>query len=454
MNLILITIDCLRADHVSCLGYSKKTTPNLDYLASRGVLFSQAISVGPGTPESFIAILTSTYPQMYGGELYITDRRTTVAPVLKGYGYHTAAFHSNPFLSSYLGYGKGFDTFDDSIPKGGHESLASRTKELAGSMVGTKSKLYKVLAQIYAATITAKPYIRAEVLNKKAISWLYDNPNNFFLWMHYMDVHWPCYPRRRIISPLERLHVYNLNNKKTPAPEEINELIDLYDGEINYVDEMIGSFLRILKQSHILDNTFVVITADHGDEFMERGHFGHTFALYDELIHVPLIIIGPELEGQVISQQVSLLDLAPTILDMFKIEKPKAFLGNSLLPLVRRRRRAKARNAEAISETSDIDVTMKQPSMPSKLQLDANRRIISLRTGKWKYIYTKGKRDELYDLENNPEETQNIIDIKPEIAAELRAKIMAHIEFEDKSTPSEEEIIKEKVRRLKGSGRI
>jgi len=453
MNLILITIDSLRADHVSCLGYSKKTTPNLDYLSSNSALFSQAISVGPGTPEAFIPILTSTYPQMYGGELYITNRRTTVAQVLKEHGYHTAAFHSNPFLSPYLGYHKGFDTFDDSIQKGGHESLASRTEELARSIMGTKSKLYKVLVQIYAATVTAKPCIKAEVLNKKAISWLYDNPNNFFLWMHYMDVHGPYYSRRRIISPFERLRVYNLNNKKTPTPEEINELIDLYDGEINYVDEMIGSFLRILKQSHILENTFVIITADHGDEFMEHGHFGHYAFLYDELIRVPLIIIGPELEGQVISQQVSLLDLAPTMLDMFKIEKPKAFLGNSLLPLVRGNR-AKARNAEAISETSEIDVTMKQRSMPSKLRLDANRRIISLRTGKWKYIYAKGKRDELYDLEDDPKETQNIIDIKPEIAAELRAKIMAHIEFEDKSTPSEEEIIKEKVKRLKGSGRI
>ncbi len=99
MNLILVTIDCLRADHLSCLGYHKKATPNLDNLASNGVLFSQAISVSHWTTPSFLSIFTSTYPLMYGGQLRVANSRITVTEVLKRHSYHTAAFHSNPWLS-------------------------------------------------------------------------------------------------------------------------------------------------------------------------------------------------------------------------------------------------------------------------------------------------------------------------------------------------------------------
>jgi len=213
---------------------------------------------------------------------------------------------------------------------------------------------------------------------------------------------------------------------------------------------MIGSLCHTLEQSNILDDTFVILTADHGQQFMEHGCFGHGDYLYDELIHVPLIIVGPGLRNQVISQQVSLLDLAPTILDLVKIEKPKAFLGNSVLPLITGNR-AKAGSLDAISEAGTV---INEVSVGTKLQLNVNQRVISVRTGKWKYIYNEGRQDELYDLEDDPKETKNIIDVKPEIATELRARIMAHIEFEEKSASSEEELIKAKIRKLKASGKL
>jgi len=214
MNLILLTIDCLRADHLSCLGYSKKTTPNLDNLASASALFTQAISVGSSTPSSFIAMFTSSYPLMYGGKLWITDSRTTLAQVLKEHGYHTAAFHSNPWISSYHGYHKGFDTFDDSFQKGWRESLMRKPKGLIKRIGGINSKLYELLSKVYVATMVDKPYAKAEVLNKEAISWLKDNANNFFLWLHYMDVHEPYFPPKRIISPLEKYRLYKLEKKR------------------------------------------------------------------------------------------------------------------------------------------------------------------------------------------------------------------------------------------------
>jgi arylsulfatase A-like enzyme len=456
MNLILITVDCLRADHLSCLGYSKKTTPNLDYFASTGTLFSQAISVGNWTPPSFTAILTSTFPLMHGGWFDISNRGVTLAQVLKEHGYHTAAFPSNPWLSSYFGYHRGFDTFDDSTSKTTPKNPLRRPKALVKRIIGTKGKLFDFLLQIY-LVIFSHPLGRN--LTKKVISSLPDNPSNFFLWMHYMDLHEPYFPHRRIVSPFERYHFSKLSYKaiRNPgslSPRELNEVIDLYDASISYVDEMIGSLFHTLKRSNILDNTFVVITADHGQQFMEHGYCLHGgFHLYDEVVHVPLIIIGPGLPGQVISQQVSLLDLAPTILDMLEIEKPKAFLGNSLLPLITGNK-VQPGDLQAISETdSTIDPAQPRPR-EALLQLDAHQRVVSFRTRKWKYIYNERGQDELYHLENDPKETQNIIDAEPDIATELRTKIMAHIEFEGRSTPGETELIKAKIRKLKAGGKI
>ena len=456
MNLILLTIDCLRADHLSCLGYSKQTTPNLDNLASAGTLFTQAISVGPETPTSFKAMFTSTYPLMHGGKFYITNTTTTLAQVLREYGYRTAAFHANPWISSFYGYDKGFDTFDDVMQKRRFDSRLSKPKALVKRIIGRGGRLYELLSKIYTAFLMTR-YSTAEMLNKKAISWIYRNTNNFFLWIHYMDVHEPYLPPSRLPSALKSYRALKLHRKAESSPDslspqEVNKLIDLYDTNLSYIDNEISSLLRTLRQSNTLDDTFVIITADHGQQLLERGRHGHGNYLYDELIHVPLIIAGPGVKAQVISQQVSLLDLAPTILDMLKVEKPRAFLGNSLLPLMKGNR-PKAANSQAISKTDSID-RLPIASAGIKPQLDANHRRTSLRTGKWKYIYAESGQNELYCLEDDPKETKNIIDVKPEIATQLRARIMAHIEFEEKSAPSEQELIKVKIRKLKGSGRI
>jgi arylsulfatase A-like enzyme len=455
MNLIVITIDALRADHLGCLGYPERTTPNLDYLASTGILFSQAMSVGAWTATSFIAILTSTYPLMYGGPLRITDPRTTVAQVLKEHGYHTATFHSNPWLSSYLGYHRGFDTFDSSISRIGSESRLRKSKELVKRILGTKGKLYHFISQLYAFMFI---HPVGSDLNRKAVRWLRDNPSNFFLWLHYMDVHEPYYhPSLKNVSPFERYHILKLTRKArtkpgSVSPEEVNKLIRLYDAKIRYADEIIGSLLRTLKRSNILDNTFVVITADHGQQFGDHGYFGHTgFNLYGELLHVPLIIIGPGLPSQVINQQVSLLDLAPTILDLVGIEKPNTFLGDSLLGLMKGTE-TKGSKLGAISET-DVPPDGRR-LWGTHQRMNPNRRLVSFRTGKWKYIYTEGGQDELYCLETDPGERENLIDAEPEIATELRANIAAHIEFEEKSAPSDKEQIKAKLRKLKASGKI
>ena len=460
MNLILLTIDCLRADHLGCLGYSKKITPNLDYLAGSGVLFSQAISAASWTLPSFTCLFSSSYPSMHGEQPGIANSRVTIAQVLQRYGYRTAAFHSNPFLSSFFGFGKGFDTFDDSMHKNSYESLLRKPRELLKSIVGTKARwLYKFLAYLYGLVVTPSP--KADKLNNKAARWLRDNRNDFFLWMHYMDAHEPYWQCKGILSPFRvcQIHNFNLNRKAEKnkykgseqgslSPKEINRLIKLYDENISHVDKMIGSFLRMLDRNNMLSETIVIVTADHGQQFMEHGYYGHRYFLYEELIRVPLIIAGPMLESQVINQQVTLLDLAPTVLDLLGIDKPSSFSGTSLLPLMRGNSTS-SKGTDVISVTSVNDIAIQK-----RRWLNANDKQMSIRTGKWKYIYVEGKQDELYCLEGDPKELQNLIDVEPQIASELRTKIMNHIEVEHATIPSKEEIIKEKVRWLKSSGKI
>jgi len=180
-NVILITIDCLRADHVGSLGYARPTTPHIDAIARRGTIFTQALSNGPKTSASFPSILTSTYPLMYGGTAYLAEDRTSIAEVLKNHGYSTVAFHSNPFLSSSYGYNKGFDTFWDAIQE---TPQLSRLARRIRSRLSPRSLPYRILRRMHRffdlwnVTSTFAP---AEVINRETIHWLESASNRFFL---------------------------------------------------------------------------------------------------------------------------------------------------------------------------------------------------------------------------------------------------------------------------------
>ncbi len=458
MNLILITIDCLRADRLSCLGYHKVTTPNLDFLASIGSVFTQAISVSIRTQPSFKAIFTSTYPLMHKGQLCIAKSRTTLAQVLREHGYHTAAFHSNAFVSSYFGYNKGFDFFFD----GSHYQHSVRFSRASKAftdyipsqrMAATIRRLHKLITREYPywKCLITSPYIIAGDLNKELLSWIPAKRNSCFLWVHYMDAHEPYIGSYRSIGPYGRLRALVLNKRARQFPrslssDEISWLISLYDARIKYVDDKIGDLLRILGQNGILENTFIVVTSDHGQQFMEHGFYAHSgFHPWDELVRVPLIVVGPGVKHRVIGQQVSLLNLAPTILDLVNIDNPNVFLGHSLQPLL----------TGSIDEAADsdayieIDTTISgtETSHLENSQLDVSRRVIALRTDKWKYIFIEGMKDELYDFVNDPKETRNVIDYHPDISAELRAKILGHIQANRHS--GEVEFLKTRIRNLR-----
>ena len=456
-NIILITIDSLRSNHLGCYGYHRNTSPNIDNLAKRGALFLEAISNGGGTPHAFPSILASVLPPVAWTK-QIQPWGKTLAELLKEAGYETAAFHSNPFLSRFYGYSRGFDLFNDNL--GEYSLFKGRLwmRAMAKRQRGFKAKALIKLAKIFRPILSRveRPITTAQEITNQALSWLKGHRGGFFLWLHYMDVHHPYLPAPEYLSqfrdqPVSRKRMASLYRKmlKDPgklSPSEVATLIDLYDADIRYVDDNISLLLDSLGNN--LANTTVIVTADHGDELGERGKFSHQ-SLYDGIIRVPLIIAGSGIKAEtLVKQQVSLLDLAPTICELVGIDKVPSFQGESLLPVIR--------GEEGVAKGTIS--TLNRP--------DWGQRLLAYRTPNWKYIRTESLdeanallSEEIYDLRNDPQERHNLHSTEDEEARafELEA-INELIRFKqlksEKNTAYEEERIKAKIRELKKYGKV
>lgn len=453
-NVALITIDCLRADHLSCCGYSKETTPNIDDFARKGVLFTQAIANGSSTPTSFPSILTSTYPLMYPDYPHVSRFRTIISEVLKKVGYKTAGFHSNPYTSRYYYYDRGFEVFEDFLPLHTDENRANKAIR---SITRKNEKLLAFARKLYRPLKNAKkrtrpmalPYKRASEINQKAISWLKKNLSGFFVWLHYMDTHHPFVPPAEFCTSnaqmMKRAQYIIRKNPSIVSRNDLQNIIDLYDGTIMYVDSILGELFQEFQRLGIFDNTLFIITADHGEEFREHGGFSHTAKLYDELIHVPLLLMAPGIPANAtVSEQVSLLDLAPTILDYLGLPKCEGFQGNSLLPVT-----ADVRNV-AVGKGVVSETRRKKGKV--SLSVNEGYRLVSYRTEKWKYIFNEeGNLGELYDLENDQREAKNLYDKEKAIARKLEKKVAVHIQMEKRMQKQVTEIarIKNRVKHLK-----
>jgi len=426
------------------------TSPNIDNLAKKGALFNQAIANGPNTFCSFPSILTSTYSLMNLSRkeknlppnwIFIPKERPTIAEVLKTAGYSTAAFHTNPWISSFFNYDKGFDLFEDFLDRVG--------KSLILRQVSFKHRALFYLRLLKGlGKLLKKQDINIKCLNQMAISWLERyNPKPFFLWLHYMDLHAPYVPPNPSISELLtaiKIQIEIERTSKCSSEHYLKFLKRFYDEKIMFVDKEIGTFLSELEKlgfSH--ENTYIILTADHGEQFMEHGFVGHGL-LYDEVIHVPLIICGPEIEENVvIEEQVELLDICPTIINLLKLSRIKSFMGKSLLPLIKNER---SRKEGVISESI----------------ADNGWKNYSFRTKQWKYILLldgngQMRREELYDLQNDPSERRNLIRKEKRIAKKLKAHIQRHIAMEEthaqfeikpKIDQKEKALIEKKLRSL------
>jgi arylsulfatase len=304
-NVVLVTLDALRADHLSSYGYGRETTPFLDSLAAETARFTRAFSASSHTREAIPSILTGRYPDRAVDDRFQRSA-DTIAEYLRRSGFETAGFHSNPFVSRAYGFDQGFDTFDDDLYLGGNRLLA--------------------LAQRALDKLRNRNYARASEINERSLDWLdsLDGDRPFLLWNHYMDPHGPYeapaeYQRwfhGASISKSEAKRLYHraIDDPGSISKAERDHLIDLYDAEVAYTDDQLASFFRPLAERELLEESFVVITADHGDAFGEHGYYEHPRYLHDELVHVPLILLGPGVTPGTVDVPISTLDIVTTVL--------------------------------------------------------------------------------------------------------------------------------------------
>jgi arylsulfatase A-like enzyme len=445
-NVLLITVDSLRYDRALASDREVRPATHLTDLAAAGTSFREAYANGPNTPSSFPTILTGTHPTMYGGYRYLDERRPFVSATLHEAGVTTVGYHSNPHLGPEKNYHYGFDQFNDGVES---DDDAQTIKNFVDERLSADSWLYSVLRRIYhlvTMTTDSSAYDKAPVITRRANEWLdetWDGEQPFFMWLHYMDVHYPFDPPARFleelgVDPPSTRRTASLNGTMQERPEELTDadrqdLLALYDGEIRYTDHHIGRLLSELDRRGIRDETAVIITADHGEAFGEHDRYGHHPYLYDELLHVPLVVDAPGFASRDIDELVSLIDLAPTICELLDVAIPEAVQGRSLVPLL-----------DGASTVTDEGV----------ICTSAGGEMLAYRTDEWKLFWQVADDEaELYDLTTDPAESTNVRDEYPDVAAQLRERLEEHIaaaEATDTELPevSESEEVKQRLEDL------
>jgi len=393
-NAILLTLDTLRRDALGCYGGTQGQTPFLDSIQPHCIRFMQAYSGGPYTQAAFPGILTSSHYLDHGKSRQLSPKRQLISEVMRQQGFETAAFHSNPYLSAFFGWNRGWDTFYDSMQD-------EVTDEC--------------------------PYIKSRVLNGKVRDWLAgrrDRSRPFFLWVHYMDVHEPYVPAPEYIervdptlriAPAEMMRLFRevVLKRDVSDPDTIELLRKLYLAHVREVDDSARELFGIFEEAGVLAESLVVVTSDHGEEFGEHGGLSHDGKMYDELVHVPLLIYEQSRSETLVAEHVvSTLDIAPTILHSLGLRPAPAFQGRPLLPL------QNYASDGAFGECYDKH---------GSTEKGAEKEVHYYRSERFKIIYRQRTETwELYDLRSDPHERTNLADASPE-ADRLKEKILPRV---------------------------
>lgn len=421
-NIVLLTIDALRADHLHCLGHPRPLTPRLDALAEESLLFANAFANGPNTPYSLPALLLSRLVRRG------VDVSASLPRALRAGGFRTAAFNPNPVLF-YRGAGPvterwdlHFDHYDMMLPSRARRRLLGETVRIAALRSlreglergrGTGRTMYRLLFRVYEAwlSLTAmglrsfgeKAVPSGGEVNARAARWVRIQRSPFFVWLHYMDVHDPYLPAAaRLARDDLRLLAKHREFPALLSSEEVVRLRRLYELCVCEADAYVGGFLDFLDADGLAGECLVFVASDHGEAFGEHGIFGHGQAfretLHDELLRIPLIVRGLGRRG-VVSDVVQLLDLAPTACDAAGIGRPSAFRGRNLF------------------EKGEGGV------------VSNSKYHFAYRTAGMKLIVSKHERgkDELYDLETDPGETRNLAASRPEELGRMRRALLSEL---------------------------
>lgn len=422
-NIFLITIDALRADHLNCYGYEKReTSPFLDSLAEKGMLFKNCYSTGCFTSPSFCSILGGGYPLQYGTHVPLPDEITTLAEVFKDEGFFTVGYHSNPYLSKIFGYDRGFDVFEEF----GDEHFIGGINKKMIEKYGADSLLYKICTFAFHKIIVPVWHIipkgnwrkktiykTAKDIKKGLLKILNKNkPEKTFCWAHFMDVHNPYVPpngkgkslTNKRISKLDDLFLRGTQENVDASKKDIEDLQLIYDLNIKYIDEHLKDFFEKLPEKY-KENSLFIITADHGELFKEHGYFGHDQLPYDELLHVPLIVFGEGIDSEEKEALVSSIDIPTTILSVAGIEPPADYRGKNLL----KDERKFVVCQELKSKKSEDLIRNWHALNDLGYQREKMYPVTCYRDEKYKCIYSR-KEKLMFDLEEDPEEKNNIFD--------------------------------------------
>ncbi len=396
MNLLVITLDTVRADRIGAYGYEKAETPHLDELARKGVMFENCYAPTPLTLPAHCSLFTGRYPLGHlvrdNGTFFLNEGEVTLAEMMGQREYETYAVIASFVLLAKFGLDQGFSEYDDSL------------------------NFDELLHNFYSE-------IPADVVYEKFNRWLRKKAQQrFFAWVHFYDPH----------APYEPPEEYRKNR---------DSLSDLYDGEVAYTDVYVGKIVEDLKNEHRLDDTLIVIVGDHGEAFGEHGEYGHSVFCYEENLKVPLVFFNPRLfpEGSLIKKRVNLIDILPTLSEMFGMDIPSAVQGKSLVKIL-----------HGVGEKGERSFYIE--SMYGKESLGWAP-LTGLIDGSYKYISLP--EPELYDLETDIRERTNLYTVRRDTAHALDEKLKKYmLEYSSSGRGAKRELTAEDRKRLESLGYV
>jgi arylsulfatase A-like enzyme len=397
-NAILISIDTLRADHLGCYGYARLTSLHLDRFAAGGAIFERAVAESPWTMPSHASLLTGLAPSRHGmldDMSRLSDAIPTLAERVRSAGVQTAAFVNTPYLEASTGLMRGFesarhfDIWDD-----------REQRVLSG-----------------------------EAMNDAFADWLDEHGDRpFFVFFHTYDLHSDYLPAARYRAELVRPYDGRFDGRSQtltgivlgrlhPKPADVDHIRDLYDAALRQLDDDLGALFADLERRGLLGDTLVIVTSDHGEEFFDHGNVGHGRSLYQEMVHVPLIVRGPGVAaGLRIDAPVQLVDVAPTLLDWFGAQPLAAAEGRDLAPLWTKA----ASNPDAAPRVTCSEVG------PRKAVRDFKSHLVGVVEGDLKLVHDLATgRSLLFDLRTDPEELHNLATDRSDDVARLRRHVDA-----------------------------
>lgn len=419
-NVVYVVVDTLRADALSCYGYPRPTSPNLDAIAAQGTRFADFSAAAPWTKPSTATLLTGLYPGRHGALFHGASMRVppgerALADVFQEAGYQTAGFVTNPNVKRVFGFDRGFDHFFDSPVEDTPRRAAIRSASI-GALISALTR--------HQFNWKYENDVRA--LNSQVVRWLDgrgDAP--FFLYLHYIDPHSPYSPPAEFRRLFAEDHGMVLHNERKRLVGR-----DLYDGEVRYADTGLGELIDELRARGEWDNTLFVLTSDHGEEWFEFGALGHGYSLYQPVVGVPLIVHGPGVAaGRVVDEPLQMVDLPATVCDLAGLGVERLGDGESFAA------------AASADDWAGRELVFLENQFGMGQHDNDDFIHTGLRQGRWKLIHTEKSKfrpakrgyptEELFDLEADPLERNNLYDDPryTDLIMDLEGLLAAHLQF-------------------------